>query len=63
TTETAIREELAAQIAAPVRWQASIETMLAGGATRFLEIGPGKVLTGLLKRIAPHASAENPLPC
>jgi len=59
TTETAIREELAEQIASPVRWEASIRTMLAGGADRFIEIGPGKVLTGMLKRIEPAVSAEN----
>ncbi|MFI5268657.1 MAG: ACP S-malonyltransferase [Chloroflexota bacterium] len=55
TTEAAIRQELATQIAAPVRWEASIRAMLAAGVTTFLEIGPGKVLTGLLKRIAPEA--------
>ncbi|HVA24237.1 MAG TPA: ACP S-malonyltransferase [Chloroflexota bacterium] len=55
TTEAAIRQELAEQIAAPVRWEASIRTMLAAGVSTFLEVGPGKVLTGLLKRIAPEA--------
>jgi len=59
TTEADIRQELAAQIAAPVRWEASVKAMLVGGATRFVEIGPGKVLTGLLKRIAPEAEALN----
>jgi [acyl-carrier-protein] S-malonyltransferase len=54
STEADIRQELAQQIAAPVRWEASIRTMLAAGATTFLEVGPGKVLTGLLKRIAPE---------
>jgi [acyl-carrier-protein] S-malonyltransferase len=57
TTEAAIRHELATQIAAPVRWEASIRTMLAAGATTFLEVGPGTVLTNLLKRIAPEAAA------
>ena len=52
-----VRRELAEQIAAPVRWDASIRTMLAGGVTRFIEIGPGKVLTALSKRIAPEATA------
>ncbi|HLG72184.1 MAG TPA: ACP S-malonyltransferase [Chloroflexota bacterium] len=59
TSEPAIREELAAQIAAPVRWHASIQTMLDAGVTRFIEIGPGKVLSGLMKRIAPDALAES----
>jgi [acyl-carrier-protein] S-malonyltransferase len=57
TSEADIREELAAQIAAPVCWEASIRTMLAAGVSRFVEIGPGTVLTGLLKRIAPQAEA------
>jgi [acyl-carrier-protein] S-malonyltransferase len=57
TSEADIRQELAEQIAAPVRWEASIRTMLAAGAARFLEIGPGKVLTGMLKRVAPEVSA------
>jgi [acyl-carrier-protein] S-malonyltransferase len=59
TTEAEIRDELADQIAAPVRWEASIRAMLTGGVTRFVEVGPGKVLTGLLKRIAPEAEALN----
>lgn len=58
-TEAAIRGELAQQIAAPVRWDESIRTMLAGGVTHFVEIGPGKVLSGLLKRSAPDALAHN----
>jgi [acyl-carrier-protein] S-malonyltransferase len=60
STEPEIRAELAEQIAAPVRWDASIRCMLAAGATRFLEIGPGKVLTGMLKRIEPNAIALDP---
>jgi [acyl-carrier-protein] S-malonyltransferase len=59
TTEADIRQELAEQIAAPVRWEASIRTMLGAGVSRFLEIGPGKVLSGLLKRIDPAAVADN----
>jgi [acyl-carrier-protein] S-malonyltransferase len=59
TTETAIREELAHQIAAPVRWEASIRAMLAAGVNRFLEIGPGSVLTGMLKRIDPGVQGVN----
>ena len=50
-----IRAELAQQIAAPVRWEDSVRAMLRAGVTRFIEIGPGKVLTGLLKRIDPTA--------
>jgi [acyl-carrier-protein] S-malonyltransferase len=48
-----IRAELAHQIASPVRWEQSVRHMLAAGVTRLLEVGPGKVLTGLAKRIDP----------
>jgi [acyl-carrier-protein] S-malonyltransferase len=46
-----IREALARQIAAPVRWVETIQKMAADGAEAFVECGPGKVLTGLNKRI------------
>lgn len=55
----AIRAELVAQVTAPVRWIASIERMAADGVTRFVEIGPGTVLTGLVKRIAPGVELIN----
>lgn len=48
--------ELEGQLTSPVRWTESIEYMLGHGITAFLEIGPKDVLTGLLKRIAPHAA-------
>jgi [acyl-carrier-protein] S-malonyltransferase len=50
-----IQREMVAQIVAPVRWIASVERMVADGVTTFVEFGPGKVLTGLIKRIAPQA--------
>jgi len=53
TSEADIREELSAQIAAPVRWEASVRWMVSAGVNRLIEIGPGKVLTGLAKRIDP----------
>lgn len=47
-----IRGWLTDQLTQPVRWQASIERLLSEGVERFVEIGPGRVLTGLLKKIA-----------
>ena len=49
----AIREALAMQAASPVRWVETIQAMQAAGITHIVEIGPGKVLQGLVKRIAP----------
>jgi [acyl-carrier-protein] S-malonyltransferase len=48
----AIRDALVRQVDAPVRWQASIEAMVANGVTHAIEMGPGKVLQGLVKRIS-----------
>ena len=46
-----VAEVLIRQITAPVRWEESVRTMRAAGADAFLEVGPGKVLSGLLRRI------------
>ncbi len=46
-----IKRGLIRQICSPVRWQPTIERMIDEGADAFVEVGPGKVLTGLLKRI------------
>jgi [acyl-carrier-protein] S-malonyltransferase len=46
-----IRRNLVAQLTAPVRWTQSVQQMISDGATHFTEIGPGKVLQGLVKRI------------
>jgi [acyl-carrier-protein] S-malonyltransferase len=43
-------ELLVAQITSPVRWVESVRAMVAAGVTRFVEVGPGKVLTGLIKQ-------------
>ncbi len=59
TEPAAIVEALVQQVASPVRWQASIEAMVASGVTHALEIGPGKVLAGLCKRIAPGLRVHN----
>jgi [acyl-carrier-protein] S-malonyltransferase len=58
-----VRPGLLRQVASSVRWTACVETLLAEGATAFVEVGPGRTLTGLLKRIADGArglSVEDP---
>ena len=51
-----IAELLFEQVTSPVRWEETIRHMSADGASHFIEIGPGKVLQGLVKRIAPEVS-------
>jgi len=51
-----IRELLVSQVTATVRWRESVEAMLAMGCDRFLEIGAGRVLSGLGRRIAPDVA-------
>ena len=46
-----IKKNLIAQLTAPVRWTQTMQNMIADGATEFTEIGPGKVLQGLLRKI------------
>lgn len=46
-----IKENLIAQLTAPVKWTQSVENMIASGATKFTEIGPGKALQGMLIKI------------
>ena len=47
-----IKENCLKQLTSPVRWTQSVENMLRDGATHFVELGPGNVLQGLVKRIA-----------
>ena len=54
-----IKECLIQQVTSPVRWEASIRHLLAQGVTRFIEFGPGKALSGFLKRIDKNAVALN----
>jgi [acyl-carrier-protein] S-malonyltransferase len=54
-----IKDLLVKQVSAPVRWDASVEAMAAMGVERFIEIGPGKVLAGLIKRIAKGSVVQN----
>ncbi len=52
-----IRQELTRQLTSSVQWVRSVRRMSEAGVTSFLEIGPGKVLAGLIRRISPEASA------
>lgn len=54
-----IRQLLVRQVVNPVRWEDSIRWLLANGVTEFTEVGPGKVLAGLLKRIDRKVKCEN----
>lgn len=59
TTPDAIRAKLAAQAASPVQWVKTIERMKAEGVTDVVECGPGKVLVGLVRRIAPEMNLHS----
>jgi [acyl-carrier-protein] S-malonyltransferase len=59
TAGAAAREALIRQVSRPVRWQESVERMRQEGVTLFVEVGPGKVLAGLLKRIDKGAACIN----
>ncbi len=54
-----IRESLARQLVQPIYWQKCVERLMADGTDTFYEIGPGKVLTGLMKRIHRRANIIN----
>lgn len=49
-----IKQNLIAQLTAPVRWTQTIKNMINDGATEFIELGPGDVLKGLIKKINPN---------
>jgi [acyl-carrier-protein] S-malonyltransferase len=51
TSATEIKENLMKQLTAPVKWTQSIQSMIADGGTQFIEVGPGKVLQGLMRKI------------
>jgi [acyl-carrier-protein] S-malonyltransferase len=53
------RQLLIEQLTSPVRWTASMRTMLGRGVDRFLELGPGRVLAGLMRRIERSADVES----
>lgn len=51
TNPEEIKENLIKQLTAPVRWTQDVEAMIADGADEFIELGPGSVLQGLVKKI------------
>ena len=59
TGKDEIRDALSRQLVSPVKWEMLIRNMVADGVTKFYEIGSGKVLTGLIKKIEPSAEVYN----
>lgn len=55
-----VRDELARALIRPVRWRETFAALHEAGATRFIEVGPGKVLARLAKRIVPGTKVETP---
>lgn len=55
---TEIKENLMAQLTAPVKWTQCIQSMVADGGTEFVEVGPGKVLQGLMRKIDRSVAAS-----
>lgn len=58
TDPAEIKANLVAQLTAPVRWTQSVRNMIADGATEFVELGPGKVLQGLVAKIDPSVAVS-----
>jgi len=58
-TPTAVRNALIRQVVSPVRWVDAVHKMIAMGVRHFVEVGPGSVLTGLIKRIDPSVELTN----
>ncbi len=59
TAGARVKELLVAQVSSPVRWDESMRKMIESGIERMIEIGPGKVLSGLMKRIDPKIGMSN----
>ena len=57
--ETKIKENLISQLTSPVKWTQSVEKMIQDGGNNFIEIGPGKVLQGLVKKINSNVEASS----
>ena len=58
TDPAEIKANLVAQLTAPVRWTQTVRNMIADGATEFVELGPGKVLQGLVAKIDPSVAVS-----
>jgi [acyl-carrier-protein] S-malonyltransferase len=54
-----IKKNLISQLTAPVRWTQTVRNMVKDGGTDFVEVGPGKVLQGLIKKVEPSVNAES----
>lgn len=61
TDPAAIKSNLVAQLTSPVRWTGTIRNMIAGGADKFIETGPGCVLQGLIRKISCDVTTESAL--
>jgi len=59
TTSDEVKQELLQQLCHCVQWQPSVEYMLQNGVSTFIEIGPGQVLSGLIRRISSEAQVIN----
>jgi [acyl-carrier-protein] S-malonyltransferase len=59
TSAAAVRDELYRQVASAVRWHDSVTLMAASGVSTFMEFGPGRVLTGMVRRLVPGAAIVN----
>ena len=58
TNPNEIKENLIAQLTAPVKWTQCVQAMVADGGTEFIEVGPGKVLQGLMRKIDRSVTAS-----
>lgn len=58
TTPDQIRDALKRQITSPVRWEQTIQNIVAAGHSKFLELGPGSTVSNMIKRIAPNAECR-----
>lgn len=59
STAEEIKANLVAQLTSPVRWTQTVQNMVADGGDTFIEVGPGTVLQGLVKKIAPDVQAKS----